>query len=225
MRTSPNAEEKLKNAALFLCLAGRLSRRGVIGDRLKVQKCTFLAAHKQFQERLKGFNLRFYRFDYGPFSKQLWDLRDILMNAGLLEERKQTNREFEELALTASGKALADDLARDILEDDRNVRFTETIEDTARLCTEKHTGQIMDYVYGLEVEPVDGPSQSIRDMPQGVDIIRVLEPHEASAEIAISEGWMETLAILLSKENQEGLARAERDLSDGKVYSHDQVWA
>lgn len=226
MRQSPTHVEKLKNAAMFLCLAERLSRRGVIGDGLKVQKCTFLVTLDQFHRNLKGFNLTFFRYRWGPYSKQLWELRDWLRDSGLLEERTRSQTETGgDLALTEAGKSLAAELCAEVWSDDQNAEFVRTIENVARDFGNKDTKAVIDHVYEMEVQPLVGAKQRIKDIANGVDITRVLDPAEAVAEIAIPESWLDTLAIALSRGNSEGIRRSADDLAQGRVRSHEEVWA
>jgi len=226
MRQNPNPDEKLKNIAVFLCLANKLTRQGVIGDGLKVQKCTFLVTLDEFRNKLKGFNLTFFRYTWGPYSKQLWELRDRLMSAGLLTEGKPLEAETGGVyALTKPGRALSDDLCKDIWTDKRNAPFVRGIEDVANQFATQDTNSIIKHVYDLEVQRLDGAMQRIEDIPQKVDITRVLDLAEAKAEIAIPDSWLETLALATSPTSRKGLDRAAADLANGRVYSHTEVWA
>jgi uncharacterized protein YwgA len=226
MRQNPNPDEKLKNIAMFLCLANRLTRQGVIGDGLKVQKCTFLVTLDEFRNQLKGFNLTFFRYTWGPYSKQLWELRDRLISAGLLTEEKPVEAETGGVyALTKPGRALSDDLCKDIASDQRNAPFVESIENVANQFAEQDTNSIIKHVYGLEVQRLDGVVQRIEDMPQKVDITRVLDSAEARAEVIIPDSWLETIALATSPTSRKGMDRAGADLANGRVYPHSEVWA
>ena len=225
MRQMPNPEEKLKNVALFLCLADKLSQNGIIGDRLKIQKCTFLVTLDQFQKKQKGFNLTFYRYHWGPFSKQLYDVSTFLRSAKLLVGKDLPDAEAGEVFhLTKAGMSVATEICGEILGDPQNAPFVDTILRIGETYRTSTTHKVIEDVYDLEVKPINGPKQKIRDMNEGLDITRVFEPSEALSEIVIPQSWLETLAIMCSTESRRGIAEAEEDLVQGRVYSHAEVW-
>jgi hypothetical protein len=197
----------------------------VIGDRLKVQKCTFLVTLDEFTKRLKGFDLTFFRYKWGPFSKQLWDVEGRLETAGLLVQRTSGENEVDELLFTEEGGALADDLCAAIDAIAGNRQFTEGYERVVGQFADADTKTLLDFVYDLSVKPIGGSKQRIKDMPNNLDITQVLDPEDADAEVVIPDGWLDTLAIMLSKGNRDGIQRAADDLAHGRVRSHEEVWA
>lgn len=226
MRQKPTQEEELKNAAIFLCLADRLSQDGVIGDRLKIQKCTFLVALDWFQNKLKGFNLTFFRYTWGPFSKHIYDIVHMLENAGLVESEIPNDSETGGvLRLTDAGRSFAAEFGAEVWANPDNRVFEQTIVNVGDKFRSLGTPAVINYVYDLEVTPIDGKKKRIKDMEDGLDITRVLDSKEAAQEIAIPQGWLETLAIMVSPENVRGIEKAKEDLASGKVKSHAEVWA
>jgi len=218
MRQNPTPEERVKNAALFLCLAEQLAQDGVIGDRLKVQKCTFLVTLDQFEKRLKGFNLTFFRYKMGPLSRQVYDIVDMLKAAGLVDSRG--TRYY----LTEQGLSFALQFCAELWADPQNKPFHEQFVAVGNQFGTMSSSGVKDYVYSLTVTPIGGQEQAIRDMPEGLDITQVLDPDEATREIVIPQGWLETLAIMASPESRRGLEQAERELAAGKTLSHAEVW-
>ena len=226
MRQNPTPEERLKNAALFLCLAEKLAKNSVIGDRLKIQKCTFLVTLEQFQNGLKGFDLTFFRHTWGPFSKELYVVEGLLKDAGLIESKTSPNNETGEVfVLTEAGVSFASELCAEIWAEPENGAFEKTITSIGERFRGVPTPVIVNQVYDLEVQPIDGPKQKIRDMRGRMDITRILESAEAKQEIIIKQGWLETLAIMVSPESRRGLEKANEDLAAGRTRSHAEVWA
>lgn len=219
MRQIPTPEERLNNAALFLCLAEQLTKHGNLGDRWKVQKCAFLVALNQFEQRQKGFNLTFFRYKMGPMSKQIYDTVDMLKNAGLIGSKGLN------YYLSEQGQSFVPQLCADVWADPRNEGFFDKFSEVGRKFGPMSGRSIKDYVYELTATAIGGPRQIIKDMPEGWDITQVLDHDEATLEIVIPQCWLETLAILVAPESREGIEKASNDMSSGRVRSHAEVWS
>lgn len=222
MREVRRGDEAIVDKALILVLmnlAARENPDSFVGDRLKCMKLPFLAANQMFEEKAKGFNLTFFRYERGPISKAVYNAWNHLSLLGLLVEDRAGFR------VTPDGSALAQAVFKDILSTPANKFFGETIESVALRYGHLSTQRIMQIVYDMEVSlPFEGTRTRIRDIELGKDIIMILEEKEASLVLEMEPAWMETLAIELSPTNKEGLLKAFADFREGRILSHEEVW-
>ena len=75
MRYSRTSEEALTDKAVLLALLTRISHKNntSLGDRLKLQKITFLFCYQLFIQRIKALNYTFFTYRWGPFTKDLYE--------------------------------------------------------------------------------------------------------------------------------------------------------
>jgi hypothetical protein len=207
-------DEKLTDAALLLALLGQVARDAdipYVGDRLKVMKLAFLAAHRMFAAREKGFNFTFYRWKHGPFSKHVCQTWDMLKASDLL-------REEEEFSLSVRGRKMGAAFWRDVLSASGNGVFARTIRDTAKQFGSWNHDDVIGHVYGMRVAPVGQSRQVIvRNLPEGTHLTEALTAAEAKQAIHVEQAWLETLAIALNPRNLRSLNDAEQDLALGRV--------
>lgn len=222
MRKVRYPTEVITDKALVLVLMELSARRNPdanIGDRLKCMKLPFLAANTMFEQKAKGFNLRFFRHHRGPFSKDVYSAWNHLVSLGLLVEDRQG------LKITPNGSALALAISNDILSKQSNACFKGVIKDVALRYAHLTTQQIIRIIYDMEVSlPRSGTRAKVSDITLGEDMIMVLDEGEASSVLDIEPAWLETLAIELSPMNKEGLIKAFADYKEGRILSHEEVW-
>lgn len=218
MRESRTFEEILTDEILFLALADRTDELGYIGDRIKVQKMTFLSEYQMFVQKAKGFNFTFYRWEWGPMANGLYQAWGNLSQTGYLDEQEQ-------FILTHSGRELAREFRHEVLETERNRFFWDIIDGVCQKYANKTGSTIQRDVYGMKVVPIGYTSpMTIRDVPLTVHLIEALDEDEAERVIAIDQGWLETLAIILHPENKASIEKAVRDFREGRVLTHEEVW-
>lgn len=218
MRERRTFQEILTDEILFLALADRTDELGYIGDRIKAQKMTFLCEHPMFAGGAKGFNFTFYRWHWGPMANGLYQAWDNLSRTEHLCEQEQ-------FILTDSGRALAREFRREVLETDQNRLFWDIMDQVCNKYANKTGRTIQGDVYNMEVLPIGYSSpMTVRKVPLTAHLTRVLDPDEARHAIAIDEGWLETLAIVLHPENKASVEKSVRDFEQGRVLTHGEVW-
>lgn len=222
MREMRTTEEVVTDKALLLVLmhlAGTENKEAFVGDRLKCMKLPFLAANHMFEQKAKGFNLTFFRYEHGPLSKGVYSAWNHLISLGLLIEDRNG------LRVTREGNTLAQAIFYDALSSQANRFFAETIENVASRYGHLSTPRIKQIVYDIEVcLPRSGNRMRIRDVELGEDIILILDRNEVRSALEFDAAWMETLAIELNPTNKEGLCSAFADYREGRILSHEEVW-
>ncbi len=222
MREVRKPEEVVIDKALLLVLmdlAGSENQEAFVGDRLKCMKLPFFAANQMFEQKAKGFNLTFFRYEHGPLSKEVYSAWNHLSSLGLLVEDRNGFR------VTQEGSTLAQAIFKDILSTQANRFFRESIENVALRYGRLSTPRIMQIAYDIEVcLPRSGNRMKIREVELGEDIILILDENEAKFTLELNTAWMETLAIELNPTNKEGLLRAFADYREGRILSHKEVW-
>lgn len=211
------ADEVLTDTILFLCLMDRFvefgDRGNWVGDRIKVQKATFLAAHAMWERKDKGFNLTFFRYDFGPLSKQLYAVWSVLRGPSV-----ECWFEEEEFGITERGRDLAQSFCEEVLSVGENKRYLAVLEDVAKRYTHKTSYDIQCHVYEMRVLPIGLQEEmTVEKTPRGYQFTQALDPHEAVSQLRVEPGWLETLAIIFNVKASASLARAEADFAAGRV--------
>lgn len=207
-------EEKLTDNALLLALMGQVSVTPdcpYVGDRLKVMKLAFLAAHRMFAARDKGLNFTFYRWKFGPVSNHVYEAWEVLTSASLLTEE-------EEFSLTRRGSTLAQAFWADVLSLPVNAPFANVIGDVAHKFGSWNHDDLMNEVYAMKVKPVRSTRQLlIRDVPERIHLTEALTSAEAKRELQVEQAWLETLAVALSPGNMQSIEKAVDDFARDRV--------
>ena len=102
VRTQP---QRWADAAILLALWTKAAKKPLedAGDRLRLMKLAFLAAHDLHEQRFRALGLTFYRWKWGPLSNEVYEAWEMLTDAGLMEE--------EERFLITAGDVLAPEAA------------------------------------------------------------------------------------------------------------------
>ena len=213
-RTERTHEERLIDSALLLSMLGRVMQTPDdvwVGDRLKVMKLAFLATYRMFRQQQKGFNFSFFRYTYGPYSKDVSETWDCLQAASFLKEE-------EEFSLTRQGVDLARAFWDEVLAMEQNAVFADIMKGVASTYGPHSRAEVMTRVYTMKVVPFgEATAIPVRDIPMMTDLTVTLEPEEAMGEITVGSDWMETLRIALVPGNVQSLRRACDDLKHGRV--------
>jgi len=222
MRETRYPTEVITDKALLLVLmhlTANNNKNILIGDRLKCMKLPFFAANTMFQDREKGFNLRFFRDKRGPLSKDVYSAWNHFLVLGLLTENTQG---FE---ITPKGDALAQVILNNILSNEHNAEFKDILSSVALKYGKLTSKRIMQIVYDMEISlPCTDGRAKIRDIALGEDMIMVLDNDEARSILEVEPAWLETLTIELSPINAQGLTNAFCDFAKGHVLTHEEVW-
>ncbi len=129
--------------------------------RTKLQKTTFLVELDLLRSGFTGPRFSFFRYNNGPFSRELWDAYDFLHSRGFAKQADQP-------ALTDRGKVLVDYVKE--LHDEANQKFFARLDATLEDCQRRKGAPLMRAVYKIEL-PIDHQTMKIEDIPIGVDLI------------------------------------------------------
>ncbi len=175
-------EMRLVDRALILYLLG--DSKWV--DEFKYQKLLFLVEYFCLRDcGAMPLSLGYFRYLYGPFSKDAYSERDVLWRTGLLE--------VGGYHLTTEGQDLADYFAAVVGEIPHNQEMFELIT-TVRERTKRIRGDhLKRTVYMLPTLEDDG--LKVRDYPQHHDIIT---PDSRLPRLEVPEFLMKDLADALS---------------------------
>jgi len=181
----------------------------------KLQKIVFLTEHKLVSDGVKALNHKFFRHHYGPFSKSLYDDYDYLMANGVLVEESG-------IQVTEMGKRILTN-CEPLFQ--KNEEIMIEIRSTVDKFGLIPLNILKEEVYDMEIVPVgNSVTMKIRDVPQGQDLLRKLEMSEARQNFSIDDEWIDTLDILFDSNALTLLELSERDMKEGRVLSHEEVF-
>ncbi|MBE9566090.1 MAG: hypothetical protein IMF16_05020 [Proteobacteria bacterium] len=216
---------RIQDRILLLSLFARLTHYGYIGDPVKVQKTVFLVQYNAALSKMQVFAHPYFRWEYGPFSKELKD--DYRLLSGPLDYVLDR----EEFQMTDKGSDLAEAFWLDVLKDSRNAEICQVLEATARKWAGNRGGDIQRAVYKLRVR--SAPSRhsaadeevyrTVEDTRKSYEFLLV--PRSPRCRPFIPEGWAETLAVELGENSdaRDSLRQAERDVLGGHVRGGDPI--
>jgi|SRR5208282_939966 len=165
--------------------------------RTKLQKTTFLVEFDLAQVGLTGPRFSFFRYNNGPFSRELWDAYDFLHSQGFTKQADQP-------ALTDRGNVLADYATE--LRDEANQKFFARLDATLENCQRRKGAQLMRAVYRMELA-VDHQMMKIEDIPIGVDLIVPEGPPSLHVPSDVQRLLIEELEL-----TEEKLAKAREQI-------------
>jgi len=226
MREWRTPDESIIDKALYLSLldlvAHQKKEKGtVIGNRIKCMKLPFLAEYPMFEKRSKGFNLTYFQYEYGPISKNIYEVWRDLESVGCIAFIEKNWIEFKE-----EGHRVAHAFIDEVLSQEENQAFLEQLRDTAERYGRLATPTILKIVYNLDVFIGElGRRLKVQDVPIGTTLIYTLDDKDASQKLKVSQGWLETLAVELSAESKQSINKAIEDFHKGRILSHQEVWS
>ena len=183
--------EILADHLLLLYLVKKANQVGNLDGKTKLQKLVYLAERKMLGRKMKGFNLDFIRFDYGPYSKELDFDKDYLAKLCLLDKARWN--------LTQDGTRIVSGF-KELWE--RNRAIVEQIDSIAEFATWSLT-DLKEYVYDQPHPWLKG--ETIRSVKRFIPILRRLNKEKARLEFVVTPGELETLDILLDREHYSDL--------------------
>jgi len=215
-----DARAQVHDRILLLSLFARLDRCGFIGDPMKVQKSVFLAEYSAARTDALAFSHPYFRWKYGPFSKELKDDYSLLSDPQF--RYLEGGDQFD---LSPKGSALADAFWFDVLRMEENESIRKLLETVAYHCGSKNGWVLQKEANKLRVRSAPSRDsaadkeieETVENTPQTYEF-RVL-PKEPRHILVIPEEWEETLAMELQihSEARESLKRAQADIAAGRV--------
>lgn len=192
---SRSFEDEVIDKLLLLYLINKTNEYGLMGGEIKLQKLPFLSELKMNTKGIKGFSYCFFRFHYGPMSKEVYCDRDILSLSGMITKRPP-------YALTERGK--------DILEQSKKVlRKNFMILKYIDVITKKYAAtnpwKLTEMIYEMELVPIDIPykKMKVKEIQSCLDIIRGLEEGEYELKFKISEDLVDSLHLAFNTTNED----------------------
>jgi len=213
--------QRIHDRILLLTLFARVAQQGYIGDPMKVQKTVFLVEYNAAPENMLIFHYPYFRWKYGPFSKELKDDYRLLSDSAGLGYL----RELDQFDLQPKAVALAEAFWLDVVTDQRNEGIRKVLEATVASCAGKRGWDLQKKVYELKVcsalcrhtRPEERTLRTVRDTPESYEFFLV--PPAPRQTLVIPQDWKETLSIELAEhsEARKSLERAEADIAAGRV--------
>jgi len=202
-------EDILVDNLLLLYIISKGTRLG----RTKLQKLAYLVECKLGKEKLKTFNYNFKRWDYGTFTKEIFEDSERLVENDIITDHSTRPTERGEEIL---------DQTKEIFEDNKEI-FNE-IDKIIYKYNKLPLNDLLDAVYESKVE-LDGKLIKIKDVSLGRQLNTNISEEESVDKIKISDEWLETLDILFDKEFSSSLDEACEDAKEGKFYTDDEVFS
>ena len=193
MRFERTREETIKDKALLLVLFAKVHLlQSRVGDRLKMQKLAFLLNYPLFQGRIKGLNLTFFTYRWGPFTKDLYDVETDFEVAKLMD---RVGKQFK---ITETGLALASQLEEAMRGDPENGTIFQALDQVVETHGESTTKELLDLVHNMQVVPLGWQEpEKLDSLPLHLDLTAVLSDEESNEILEIDQGWLDSLAMVL----------------------------
>lgn len=207
----PNTEkDKIANKLLLLYLVNSVNEQNNFLGITKLQKLVYLFESYLYTEGKRALNFSFFRWDYGPMSKEIYVERDFLAKNGLIEKEGH-------IKITKKGKYLLSQCSA-ILDENRPI--LELIDKVTFDYSKYETEKLKNKVYNIK-DPSSG--LKIVDIPQGFDLLIGLPDKEDITNI--DNSWIETLDILLDKEAYISVIDATEDAQVNKSVKFEELLA
>jgi hypothetical protein len=185
-------DERFTDRALLLMAVGFGEKCGRL-DEFRLMKIPFMVQYRLNQEHVKSFSYRFYRETYGPVSKAIYEDRDMLMGAGLLEADPESRR------LTAWGKKLFAVLRKELKGHGENDHVVGVIKEKAeKTCKESGWKRIKNEIYSLPVTVPNQGTITIEQAEQYTDVLFKLPAKSAKGSITLPQPAKDALSFALS---------------------------
>lgn len=190
MRLVRSEREFLIDELMTLALL-RLVPAVRVGDRLKVVKLLFLATYELFKRRWKALNFCFYRYTYGPFTPQVYEVWGDLSWSELMSIEP---RAAGLIYLTPKGRRLADSFIEEVLSQEDNAPIKAVIDSVAKEFGTQPTNKVLQLVYDMPVQPVGQEvSLPLVQVPVRTQLTAILEFAEAEKELTVPQSWLARL--------------------------------
>ena len=155
--------ETLKDKILLLYLLSKIKEYGEMSGNLKLQKIVFLSENELMNTGIKGFHFKFFRYNIGPFSKELMIDYNDLNADGFVSSYFTLKSRAEDLL----------DYIIDPLKEIQNNQNTFGIIDKICKTYGSYSGlKLTNIVYDMVIEPYDLQKEmKIKDIPPFIDIL------------------------------------------------------
>lgn len=201
--------ELVMDNLLLLYLIDKTNRKGKLEELFKLQKLVFLVENNLIRKKIKAFNYVFFRWQKGPFSK------DVSVDFGLLLDNGIITKDKEGIRLTKVGKELLKNCKKLLEENNSILKYFDTI---INKYAPMSVSEIKEKVYNFKVTvPRLRKRMRIEDIPEGKIILFKVSRKKAKEIFKIDDEWLDTIEIFLNKMAYESLERAKMNITKGKI--------
>lgn len=187
-----DADEIIIDRLLLLYLINEVNKYTSLG-RTKLQKLIFLSEYNMLRNNIKGLNLKFFRWDLGPMSEEIYQDCDFLCSVGLI------NSTSWPIILTKLGKGFLNSFLYDIRKKGENEIILSIISGVAKNYGSMHINKLKKYVYNITIKPVGMEGKhKIKEIPLGIDIITKIEDKKAKTFFELNKKDIEDFEISLN---------------------------
>jgi uncharacterized protein YwgA len=211
--------EVLYDRLLLLWLVYDAMKYKLFGE-TKVQKLTFLAEWRMLDKRQKGFNYKFIKLTFGPYSRDLekdikWLEESNLVKLISLDEKTRIFKPTE------SGKKILT-VFHEVF--DRNKIFTEEIAEINRNYAGLTLDELLKFVYSLPHPYMRGRLRTIGELKPGTILLYKIAPKKAEVTFSLTPEELATLDIYLDEECYRSLMNACESAKRKRLLTYSEVF-
>lgn len=210
--------EIIQDKILLLYLVSFVKNNHDIEGNLKFQKLFFLTEWKLMESGIKALNFKFFRYLYGPFSKEL------LCDYNELKEKKYLSSLFN---LSEKAIDLIDYIHESIKDIGNNSKIIDCMTKTCSVYSKYPGIALTNKVYDMEIEPYDMPDKKmkIKDIPHFFNIL-VPENFKAETKMEIPEFLIKDIeqefkGVELTRSEKQKLVEESRNRFKELIFSRD----
>lgn len=154
--------QKISETLLLLRIVEK--DRNILG-RLKFQKEVFLAEWTLLESNLGGLFFKFFRYNLGPYSKDLAETFEFLCQKGFIHKSN--------FRLTERGEYLNEFVEKTLKSYQNNSKIFHAVDSTVKKYSHFNGQELKNQVYRLKVKPFDLPEKelTVEKIPSFTDII------------------------------------------------------
>jgi len=179
-------KEAISDRLLLLYLLFKIRKKGqsVSGD-TKLQKLLYEIEQRMYRNRYKGLNYNFVRWDFGPFSQEVYVDSADLEKTGFLKRHSDKS-----IGISDSGIRLIEMMQKDLKGD----KVLEEYFD--RVINEFGPYKGKGIKAAIYTSPKVGERKPIRETTKAEILLKKLDTSEAMKSFWINDRWFETLRII-----------------------------
>lgn len=215
-------DERLSDELVVLSLVAEANEHRSPQDIMNVMKMVFVAAWELAQHRIRAISLRFIAGKHGPFSREVYDLLDTIVGAGLLSRGWGIGLTgpFATYEVTRKGRQVLQDCLP-LLKAPENEAVLRAITEAGAEVGSRPSWENRQIYHNKEIPHPDNPAKtvSIGDLTAGTTILNPPDKDQAEGRLQLDDDWYETLEIVLSPDYDPEAMRTASDAS------HEQLFA
>ena len=201
MSVAVNESESAVNCLMTLYLLKRANNR--IDGITKLQKIIFAAQEEMARKGIYAVSGEFFRWDYGPMSREVYRTNDILVENNLVKNGALTPN--------ARGEAILREFKYII---DNNKDIFSIIDKCVDEFSPLSLSELKERIYSIMVVPLGFEHPiAIRDLPHGTTILR----NQGFSSLDIDSDDIETIEICISEEMHQSVLNGIEDAKSGRM--------